>query len=97
MDLGEFQARKTAFEDIWKDFDTLEGKGDSGISPVGISMASSRSDSNVEHVQEGSGAVQKDGKSKGGSSGWKWALLTLLGLGAAAAIRYLVMYTDLLH
>ncbi len=97
LDLGEFQARKTAFEDIWKDFDALEGRGDSGISPVNIGLPSSGSNSNVgETSGKADSTMQKDAGKQRGSSGWKWLMLALLGLGAAASIGYLVMFTDLL-
>jgi eukaryotic-like serine/threonine-protein kinase len=95
LDLGEFQARKTAFEDIWTDFDAIEGQGDSGISPVDIALPTAGGDSSAgQAIAESSKAKQPS--KKRGASPWIWVLLTLLGLGAAASIGYLVMFTDLL-
>jgi serine/threonine protein kinase len=100
LDLGEFQARKTAFEDIWKDFEAAEGKEDSGISPVNIALPSTGRDSRAVS-QEGPPVVPPGGKGKGaqksGGGGWKWAALALLALAAGAAAGYVVLFTDLLQ
>jgi len=81
LDLDEFKGRKTAFEDIWDDYEDDAPSEDSGI----VSLA---------QAEKGEGEKPAAKKKKGRLL--KWLVAAVLLGAAVAGTAYVVLFTDLI-
>ena len=90
LELDKFRTRKSPFEDIWDDF---EGESSDEVGLVDIQTGSGKA------VNGAKKKARKRDKSKGDKgSAIKWmALVGGLGVAAALALAYVLLYTDLLN